>query len=427
LRGLILAHRRYKQPCPGVVGPLFEERIPVQQHKVASLRQVIVMAITAGVTVANVYYNQSILAQIAEDMHLTLADVGNLPVLTQAGYGVGLFFLTPLGDMIDRKKLILMLQGTLSLALIGMTMVNGLAVLYVTSFLVGFLNVSVQIIMPMAAVLATRETKGKMVGIVFTGALSGILGARVLSGLITAWLGWRWVYGFSACLVIGSTAVLVLILPKLPTHHAGSYGSLLRSTLYQVVRFGALRRVALLGALIFGAFCSFWTTMSLHLSLPPFRFGSDTIGLFGLLAIAGTLTAPVFGYLADRSHPARMQFLTIGLVVASVFCIQWWPLSVTAFVIATVLLDVGVQATQSGNFAQIYALDDTAHSRVNTIYMTTLFIGGAIGTYAGVLAWSLGGWAFVCWQLLLWSFLAMAVALWNYRAVSAAAWRASSS
>jgi predicted MFS family arabinose efflux permease len=379
------------------------------------------MAITVGVTVANIYYNQPILTQIAEDMHVSSAKVGILPVLTQAGYGIGLFFLTPLGDMIDRKKLILVFQAALSLALLGITLVDSLPGLYVASFLVGFLTVSVQIIMPMAATLATRETKGKMVGIVFTGALTGILGARILSGYIAAWLSWRWVYGFSACLVVGATALLVLILPKLPSHHTGSYASLLRSTLYQLVRFGALRRVALLGALIFGLFCSFWTTLSFHLSLPPFRFGSDTIGLFGLLAIAGTLTAPVFGHLADKRHPARLQFLTLGLIVVSVLCIQWWPLSVTAFIVATVLLDIGVQATQSGNFAQIYSLDDTAHSRVNTVYMTTIFIGGAIGTYAGVLAWSLGGWAFVCWQLLLWSCLALAVVVWNILATSAAA------
>ena len=376
------------------------------------------MAVTAGVTVANLYYNQPMLAQIARDMQLTPAKVGILPVLTQAAYGIGLFFLTPLGDMIDRRKLVLALQGVLSLALISMTAVSGVTGLYITSFLVGLLSVSVQIIMPMAASLATPETKGKVVGMVFTGALTGILGARILSGYIAAYLGWRWVYGFSSCFVILATATLVLTLPKLPSQYAGSYPALLRSTVHQLVRFGALRRVSLLGALIFGLFCSFWTTLSFHLSLPPFNYGSDVIGMFGFLAIAGTMTAPLFGHLADKRHPAGLQFLTIGMIIVSVLCIQWWPGSVIAFVIATLLLDVGVQATQSGSFAQIYALDDTAHSRINTVYMTLMFIGGAVGTYAGVLSWSLGGWRLVCAQLLLWSLMAMSVAFVNYRATS---------
>ncbi len=258
------------------------------------------MAVVAGVTVANIYYNQPILAQIATEMHVTPAQVGILPVLTQMGYGIGLFFLAPLGDMIDRKKLVSTLQALLGLALVGMTVVDGLLGLYVVSFLVGLLSVSVQIIMPMAAALATRETKGKMVGIVFTGALTGILGARILSGAVAAWLGWRWVYGLSAFLIVCATTLLAMTLPKLSSHHTGSYAALLRSTLYQVVRFSALRRVALVGALIFGLFCSFWTTLSFHLSRPPFGFGSDVIGLFGFLAIAGALSAPVFGRLATR-------------------------------------------------------------------------------------------------------------------------------
>jgi predicted MFS family arabinose efflux permease len=390
----------------------------MQERSVASTRQIVIMAVTAGVTVANLYYNQPMLSQIARDMQLTPAQVGILPVVTQAAYGIGLFFLTPLGDMFDRGKLVLVLQGVLSLALISMTAVSGATGLYVASFLIGLLSVSVQIIMPMAAALARPETKGKVVAMVFTGALTGILGARILSGYIAAYLGWRWVYGFSACFVILATATLVLTLPKLPSQYAGGYPALLRSTVHQLVRFGALRRLSLLGALVFGLFCSFWTTLSFHLSLPPFNYGSDTIGLFGFLAIAGTMTAPVFGHLADKRHPAGLQFLTIAIIIVSVLCIQWWPVSVIAFVVATLLLDVGVQATQSGGFAQIYALDDRAHSRINTVYMTIMFIGGAIGTYAGVLSWSVGGWALVCGQLLLWAVLAMAVAFWNYRVVS---------
>lgn len=383
------------------------------EQAVASKGQIFVMAAVAGVTVANIYYSQPILAEIARSMHASEAEVGNLPVLTQFGYGLGLFLLTPLGDMIDRKKLVVVLETLLCAVLIGVTLVAGLVGLYVASFLIGLLAVSVQIVMPMAAALAPKEKTGTAVSTVFTGALVGILLARVVSGAIAEWFGWRWVYGLSAGLVLAAGLLVLMTLPRVSVHHSGSYRSLLGSTFLQVKRFPLLRRISLLGALVFGAFCSFWTTLTFHLSGAPFHFRSDVIGLFGIFAIAGTLAAPLFGRLADRGSPARTQFLTLGLIVAAVLCIQWRPGSVIALIVATVILDVGVQASQVSNLAQIYALDETAHSRINTVFMTTFFVGGAVGTYAGVLAWTLGGWTLVCWQLLAWALMGFAVVAWK--------------
>jgi len=385
------------------------------EQQPALTKPVIIMAVAAGVTVANIYYNQPILSDIAATFHASASQIGSLPVLTQAGYGLGLLFLTPLGDMVDRKKLILILEVLLSVALMATTMVGSLSGLYVASFLIGILAVSVQIIMPLAAALATRETKGRIVGIVFTGSLTGILSSRILSGYLAEWLGWRWVYGISAGLILLLVPVLALSLPRVPSHHAGSYGELLQSTLHQLRRFALLRRVTLLGALVFGLFLPFWTTLTFHLGGPPFNYRSDVIGLFGLLAIAGTMATPMFGRLADKWNPARTQFLTIGVIVVSILCVQWLPDSIMAIIAGTLFLDVGVQATRLNNLAQIYRLDDTTLSRINTVYMTSVFIGGAIGTYAGVLCWSVGGWSLVCWQLLVWSLLALAVAIACYR------------
>ena len=387
----------------------------MSQQAGAQPRHVAVMALTAGVTVANIYYNQPILAEIAGSFGASPGQVGSLPVLTQAGYGLGLLVLTPLGDMVDRRTLVVVLQALLAAALAGMVAVGGLPGLYAASFLVGLLAVSVQVILPMAAALAGSEEKGRVVGIVFTGTLTGILSARIVSGFVAEWFGWRWVYALSAALVLASTLLLVRVVPALPSHHRGGYVALLRSTLHQVRRFPQLRRAALLGALVFGTFCSFWTTLTFHLSGPPFEYRSDVIGLFGLLAIGGALAASVVGRLADGRDAARLQLLTVGLVAVSVLCVQVWPASAAAFVVATLLLDVGVQATQAGNLAQIYALDETAHSRINTVYMTTTFIGGAVGTAAGVAAWTHGGWAAVCWQLLAWCALALAVAATDLR------------
>jgi len=215
----------------------------LQQRPPAALnRQVAVMAVAAGVTVANIYYSQPILSAIAASFHASEEQIGTLPVLTQAGYGLGLLLLTPLGDMVDRKKLVVILEVLLSFALVGVAAVGSLPALYVASALVGVLAVSVQVIMPMAAALATKDNKGRVVGIVFTGALTGILLARIMSGYVAEWFGWRTVYGISAGLALGAAFLVALSLPTLPTHHSGSYGALLRSTLGQFRRFPLLRR-----------------------------------------------------------------------------------------------------------------------------------------------------------------------------------------
>lgn len=372
------------------------------------------MAVAAGVCVANIYYNQPILNDIARSLHATESEIGLVAVLSQAGYGLGLFFITPLGDKLNRKKLILGLQALLIVALLGITFIKSLYGLYGISLLIGLLSVAAQVILPMAASMDTVN-RGRTVGIVFTGVLVGILAARVFSGYIAEWLNWRYVYGISAGMVGVTALALQLALPNISPDFSGNYVQLLASTIRQFWRFAVLRRTALLGALVFGAFCSFWTTLTFHFSGSPFHYRTDTIGLFGLLAIGGALVAPYFGKLADKGNPARSQVLTTGLLISSILLIKIFPFSVPAFIAAVLLLDVGVQATQITNIATIYTLDATANSRINTVYMTCYFIGGSIGTSIGIICWQAGGWQLVTWQLLLWSLLALAVAAIGFK------------
>lgn len=379
-----------------------------------SKTQITIMAVTAGVCVANIYYNQPILKEMALSLHSSESAVGISSVLGQAGYGLGLFLLTPLGDKMDRKKLILLLQLVLVAALLGMCRVSSLTGLYSMSLLIGLPAVAAQVILPMAASL-DKQNRGRTVGIVFTGILAGILSARIFSGYIAEYAGWRYVYGSSAVLVFVCALVFSFSLPAAPSSFAGSYIQLLSSTLSQIKRFGLLRRSALLGALVFGAFCSFWTTLTFHLSGAPFYYQSDKIGLFGVLAIGGALLAPLFGKLADKGRPEKSLVLTVLLVIAGVLLVMFFPRYPLAIVLAVLVLDIGVQATQVTNIATIYTLDDTAHSRINTVYMTTYFTGGAIGTLVGVQCWRWGGWQAVTLQLLLWSLMALAVAAYGYR------------
>lgn len=379
-----------------------------------SRTQIAIMSVTAGVCVANIYYNQPILKDIAKSFHSSEGEVGIISVLSQAGYGLGLFFLTPLGDKVNRKSLILVLQIILIAALLGMSVISQLQGIYLISLLIGLLAVAAQVILPMAASL-DQENKGRTVGIIFTGILVGILAARVFSGYTAEWLGWRYVYSISAVMVFITTLMTYFSLPGVKQEFNGTYSELLKSTLKQIKRFSLLRRTSVLGALVFGVFCSFWTTLTFHLSGPPFNYQTDKIGLFGLLAIGGALLAPVFGKLADKGNPTKSQVITVILIIAGVLVIKILPHSLAAFIIAVLLLDIGVQATQVTNVATIYSLDAAANSRINTIYMTSYFIGGATGTLAGVLCWRLGGWNMVTWQLLLWAVLALIVAVSSHR------------
>jgi predicted MFS family arabinose efflux permease len=382
----------------------------MNENKALSSFQILLMAVAAGVAVANIYYNQPILKEIASTFHATEGQVGLISMLSQIGYGLGLFFITPLGDKVNKKNLILILLVILFVTLFLMAVSGSIYQLWVLSVLIGLLSVSVQVIVPMAATL-DPVNRGKTVGTIFTGILIGILAARVFSGFIAEWLGWRYVYGFSAVMVFTVTVLLKIYLPEVGNVFIGSYRQLLGSALQQIKRFPLLRETALIGALQFGLFCSFWTTLTFHLSGAPFYFHSDRIGLFGLVAIAGAAMAPVFGKMADRGNANRTLVLTTLIIIFSVVLLKLMPGSVIALILAVLLLDMGAQGMQVTNVALIYTLDATSHSRINTIYMTSFFIGGPIGTSVGLFCWQHGGWNLVTWQLLLWACLVLVLVL----------------
>ncbi|MEH2249336.1 MFS transporter [Nostoc sp.] len=367
--------------------------------------QVLIMAIAAGVCVANIYYNQPILKNIASSFQISEGEAGSISVLSQVGYGFGLFFLIPLGDKINKKKLILCLLICLFCLLILMTFSQNIVEVWILSVAIGIATVSAQIILPLAASI-DRVTTGQTVGNIFTGILIGVLGARVFSGYIAEWLSWRYVYGFSAVMILIVTILLQIYLPNVKNEYSGNYLDLLKSTLQQLKRFSLLRETSLIGGLLFGVFCSFWTTLTFHLSGTPFNFQSDTIGMYGFVAIAGALMAPVFGKLADQGNSQRSLTIAVSLVIASLVIAKIASSSALAIAVAVLLLDVGVQATQVTNVAKIYTLDAESNSRINTVYMTSYFMGGAVGTSIGLLCWHLGGWNLVTWQMLVFTLLA---------------------
>ena len=357
---------------------------------------VLVLAAACGIAVANLYYAQPLLHELAAAFDASAAATGLVVTLTQAGYAAGLVLLVPLGDLVERRGLVVAVLGLAALALAGSALAGSLAVFELIALGVGCTTVAAQILVPMAADLAAPERRGRVVGVVMSGLLIGILLSRTLSGLVAAALGWRTVYWVAAALMVGLATTLRLVLPRdLPARRL-RYPALLRSTGSLLRSEPVLRRRALLGALGFAAFSVLWTTLAFLLSGTPYHYGLAVIGLFGLVGAAGALCANLAGHLADRGW-ARPATLAFSLFAGAAFLLMLPGRTLLLPLIAgIVLLDVGVQGIHITNQTLIYRLRGDARSRLTSAYMTSYFVGGAAGsaTAGGVYAgW---GWTGVC-------------------------------
>lgn len=358
--------------------------------------QLMVMSVASAMAVANLYYNQPLLADIGRSFQVSVREVGFIPMLTQVGYAVGLFLFVPLGDVLERRRLILGMLGAVSVALVGAALAPSVFWLSVASLLVGITTIVPQLLVPLAAHLARPEERGKVVGTVMSGLLIGILLARTVSGFVGAHFGWRAMYLLAAGMMVALAFGLRALLPPSPPGASLRYPALLRSMWGLLRSEPALREAAALGALAFGAFSAFWTTLVFLLERPPYGYGSEAAGLFGLLGAAGALAAPFVGRWADRRSPRFTAGLGLSLALVSFLVLGWQGERLWALVLGVLLLDLGVQANQISNQTRIYALMPAARNRLNTVYMVSYFCGGALGTYLGALAWSVAGWKGVC-------------------------------
>ncbi len=361
------------------------------------MRLIWLLTVAAGVTVANLYYSQPLLADIAHSFALSASQAGFLGTLTQLGYGLGLVLIVPLGDSKERRSLLVLLLLLEAGALLGMAFAPTVGWLTVASLAVGFLTVMPQIIIPFAASLASNEKRARIVGTVLSGILIGILLGRVVSGLLGAELGWRAMYGIAAGLMLLLALVLWRSLPKQPSSGGASYFQLLGSLWTLVRTEPALRPVCLFGALTFAAFNVFWITLAFFLRTPPYHFGSAIVGLFGIVGVVGATAAPQVGRLADRTGKPR---ITIGLglsLVLLAFGVLWlFGSMLWGLIVGVILLDLGVQTNLISCQTLVQNLRPEARSRLNTVFMTTYFLGGAAGSTLGSYGWSLGRWAGVC-------------------------------
>jgi predicted MFS family arabinose efflux permease len=360
-------------------------------------RTVWVMAVGCGLSVANLYYNQPLLVQMARSFGVPAPRTGLVATLSQVGYALGLLLFVPLGDLLERRSFVTAMLGAVTLALLAVAVAPGFAWLAAASLVLGATTVVPQVLIPFAAGLASPAERGRVVGTVMGGLLIGVLSARTVSGFVGTYFGWRAMYLVAAALMVALAVAMRLLLPRgTPALSGISYPALLRSTwgLFRVE--SVLRQSCLFGATGFGAFSAFWTTLAFYLAGPPFGYGGDVAGLFGLIGVVGALAAPLVGRLADRRSPRFTIALGLGCMLAAFAVLyglgdQLWGLAV-----GVVLLDLGAQTNHISNQARIYGLRAEAHSRLNTAYMVAFFLGGSLGSYAASRAWGRLGWAGVC-------------------------------
>jgi predicted MFS family arabinose efflux permease len=354
------------------------------------------LAFSTGCIVANIYYAQPLLADMAREFGLSVTEIGAVFMLTQIGMASGMLVFVPLGDKYERRALISTLLVAASIALAFMAVAPTVVWLSVASFAVGATAATVQVIVPFAAHHAPDRERGRIVGTVLGGLLVGALLARTFSGVFGSMFGWRHVYWVASGMMIGLAVVIRAVLPVSPPSVSLSWPRLMRSVADLAREHAVLRESALLAGLLFFTFAALWTTLVFLLRTPPYHYGTSAAGTFGLLGAASASTAPVVGRLSDRGGPERTVLIAIVMTLAGYVLLLIFGRTLAGLIAGIILVDIGVQAGHVANQSRIYSLDPTARGRLNTFYMVSFFIGGALGSYFGPLGFTVGGWTGFC-------------------------------
>ena len=359
-----------------------------------SLGLTVVMAIACGMAVANIYYNQPLLGAIGNSFPNHRSVVGFVPMTTQLGYALGLLLLVPLGDRIERRRLILTQFAALVLSLAAVALAPDAWSLVFASALVGISSSVAQQILPFSAELATPSRRGATIGIVMSGLLCGILFGRALAGVVAVHYGWQGIFWLGMLMAISVGLVLAVTLPKSTPKTQEQYWQLLKSLGELWREEPKLRRATIIQACIFGSFSVLWTTIALHLEV-NYQLGADVAGLFGIIGVVGVLFAPFAGRVADEKGPHLIISLASFAMLASWVVFGVWGM-VAGLIVGTILIDFGAQGAQVSNQHVIQALRPEARNRLNAIMMSGMFLGGALGSAGASLAWDSAGWVAVC-------------------------------
>lgn len=354
------------------------------------------MAVSCGIMVANLYYCQPLLGDFARIFNVSESAAAWINICSQLGYGLGLFFIVPVGDMISRRKLLTWMHVFAALAVAGMALAVNIDMLYFFSIATGLTATACQVFLPLAAHLSNDEQRGKVIGIIMGGLLSGILLSRTLSGVVAELWGWRAVYWIAFGIMLLMAVLVYKMIPGEQPGFHGNYGKLMRSLFQMIWSEKVVRESSWIGACTFGAISAFWSTMAFFLEKPPFSYPVSVIGLFGIVGLAGALISPYVGSVNDRKGPSLP--MKAGIIIMLVgYAIMFLSIySIIIVVAGIILIDVGLQAAHVPNITRVSSLIPEARTRLNTIYMTSFFIGGTLGSVFGSFAWDAFGWNGVC-------------------------------
>jgi predicted MFS family arabinose efflux permease len=360
------------------------------------------LGVACAVGVASIYYNQPLLLVMGKTFGRDARAMEWVAVATQLGYAAGILCFVPLGDVAERRSLMMRMYAGVSVALVVAALAQGLAWMIVASALVGLMAAVTHVVLPIAPDLASHDQRGKAIGTVMTGLLLGILLARTFAGWLANVAGWRSVFVVAAVMNLMFVPVMWRVMPKMVPKESLTYGQAMRSlwTLFKTEPL--LREAGVIGALTFASFSCFWTTLA-YLLNAHYGLGPGVAGTFGMVGAAGAMVAPFAGWLADK-RGTRFVVTVAGAVMTGSYV---WLLvteglhgstawHMVALVVGVVALDVGQQMMQVGNQTRIFGLGAGARSRLNTIYMTIFFAGGAMGSAVAGWAWWRWGWNGVC-------------------------------
>jgi predicted MFS family arabinose efflux permease len=375
-----------------------------------SRRVIWTMAVATGTVVANLYYAQPLEATLARQFHAPTTSLGLIVTVLQLGYAVGLATILPLGDLLDRRRLLVTLLSAVVVSMTVMALAPSLTVFAGAAAAVGLACVAVQVIIPFAAQLAAGGQQGRIVSTVISGLLLGILLSRTVSGIVAQAFGWRAVFGLGATATALIAVLLWRELPSVPPTTRMRYPALVASVFGLVRSEPVLRWRMAYGALTFSSFSVFWTSAAFLLSGSPYHWNDAAIGTFALLGVAGALIAQLAGRLADRGHAHLTTGVSLAVMALSYLLIAPGAHTLIPLAVGAILMDMGSQGTHISNQTLIYRLRADARSRLNTAYMVAYFIGGSLGSASSTAAYHQAGWAGV--SVLGAAFPATALLLW---------------